>query len=54
VAGADIRGPGQLFTSGTVDEGDPISIEFDADVRFMQGSYRDRGGHDQWGTFAFL
>lgn len=54
VAGADIRGPGMLFPSGTVDEGDAIPIEFDADVRLMQGGYIDRGGHKQWGTFAFI
>ncbi|HUP86765.1 MAG TPA: hypothetical protein VM143_13975 [Acidimicrobiales bacterium] len=54
VAGAAIRGPGLLFPSGTVDKGNGVPIEFDADVRLMQGSYVDRGGHDQWGTFAFI
>jgi hypothetical protein len=54
VAGAGIRGPGWLFPSGVVDEGDPIAIEFDADVRFMQGRYVDRGGNEQYGTFAFI
>jgi hypothetical protein len=53
-AGADIRGPGLLFPSGKVDEGTPIPIEFDADVRLMKGSYIDRGGRQQQGTFAFI
>jgi hypothetical protein len=54
VAGADVRGPGLLFPSGIVDDGDAVPIEFDADVRLMQGAYVDRGGHNQLGTFAFI
>ena len=54
VAGADIRGSGLLFPSGTTDDGDAVPVEFDADVRLMQGSYIDRGGREQWGTFAFI
>ena len=54
IAGADVRGPALLFPSGTFEDGDAIPVEFDADVRCMQGRYIDRGGHERWGTFAFI
>lgn len=55
VAGADIRGPGKLYPSGNFeDEANAVPIEFDADVRVMQGRYKDRGGREQRGSFAFI
>ncbi|HYK98234.1 MAG TPA: hypothetical protein VEU77_07550 [Candidatus Acidoferrales bacterium] len=50
IGAAIIDGTGIQKAKGT----SPESLLFDTDMRFMQGTYRSRDGHQHKGTFAFV
>jgi hypothetical protein len=48
---ADLSGTG---VGTDPDTGKPIPLTFDADVRFMQGTFIGKDGDDHRGTFGFI